>query len=76
MAFLNSIETVQTPVTALGNSLVNRHCEVIATCDNGFMASALADMVNKGIQAAEAEYLARMERAERIVKISAAGMRP
>ncbi len=76
MSYLDSIATVQTPVSAIGLNILNRHCDVVARCENSFMASAIADLINKGTPAAEEEGLRHAEREEPVSALIAAGLQP
>jgi hypothetical protein len=69
MSYLDVIATVQTPVTANGAIVQNRNGEAIAMCDNSFMATAIADLINKGVPAAEAEGVRHAERQQRLADL-------
>ncbi len=59
MSFHDVVAKVQPPVTAKGMGIYNAQGKPIAVCADSWMASAIADLINKGVPAAQevrAEY--------------------
>lgn len=54
MHHLDLLATIHCPVTAQGNSIVNSFGVICATANNSFLATAIAEMINLAIPAAQA----------------------